>query len=94
MWVCCAVGNSQATSTISVRSRTPPGNLGFSALQVNFLPLSSLPRIRGSLLTVELLLCVVDTFESPITCLPSLHTTLAAGELPHVSQRAVIGRFA
>lgn len=54
----------QATLRILVCSRTPPGNLGFSALQVNSLPSSSLPGARASLLTVELLLCVVDTFGS------------------------------
>lgn len=82
----------QATLRILVCSRTPPGNLGFSALQVNSLPSSSLPGARASLLTVELLLCVVDTFGSPITCPPSLQMILAAGELPQVSQRAAIGR--
>lgn len=84
--------NSQEMRSVLVSSSTPPGNLGFSARQTNSLPSSSLLRTKASLLIVELLLCVVDTLGSPITCSPSLQMILAAGELPHVSHLAVIGR--
>lgn len=86
------VEDSQEMRSVLTSSSTPPGNLGFSARQTSSLPSSSLLRTKASLLTVELLLCVVDTLGSPITCSPSLQMILAAGELPHVSHLAAIGR--
>lgn len=84
--------NLQRTRRDFVSSRTPPGNLGFSALQASSLPSSFFPRARTILLTVELLLCVMETIGSPITSSPNLQMILAAGELPQVSHLAAIGR--
>jgi len=86
------VEDSQEMRSVLTSSSTPPGNLGFSARQTSSFPSSSLLRTKASLLTVELLLCVVDTLGSPITCSPSLQMILAAGELPQVSHLAEIRR--